>query len=651
MMRQPIGVYVIKHPRCKDGLEIARLIYSEINRNIDDQTTIKSGIPVYYTDSDQDEDNRLIINTTDFASVAVVIFADSNMTLSSETGWGSYLGSLYKLAKDDASVRLFPVAYSENIMKADVFQENIGRLNFIRFYKHMGEDDGGKGYLIMTLRHELCRMLYNLEPIKDAATEMKRAVTIFLSHAKADGKGITKQIRDYINNDTAISDFFDEVDIPEGEDFEQEIQANILQSRLLLIVHTDRYANSEWCKMEVLFAKRNDIPILTVDCLKSGEERSFPYMGNTKTIRVDETDPNMARDVISCALEEVLRKKVHQVRIRSLSGPDDGIVINNNTPELLTIDLWQNKIADTIVYPEPPIGRYELQILKHKFENVSFITPIMLVSRIHDLNLDDRNISISVSKCESIQRNGITDIHCQAFIMDLARYLISFGATVMYGGNLFYRGLNFVQTLQNVLKNYSKDYLEYRKIRNYIPNYFAPNIDADVQVDNQNEIKFIKVSPGKDGNAKSDLTAMRETMASDMDVAIIAGGKMNNYIGRCPGVLEEFILALDNRKAIYIVGAFGGVAEKIADVINSCDKFFSTGKFIEVINEYTTTLTEEDKEFHSHILAVMENLQSDDLNNGLSLDENKKLMGTTNCSEAISIILRGLKSLSENHNI
>ena len=499
----------------------------------------------------------------------------------------------------------------------------------------------------MTLRHELCRMLYDLEPIKDATPKTKQAVTVFLSHAKADGRGITGNIRDFINNETAIQDFFDEVDISEGENFEEEIQSSIAQSRLLLIVHTDKYANSEWCKMEVLTAKEKDIPILTVDCLKSGEERSFPYLGNTKSIRVDENDPNMARKVISSALEEVLRKRFYRVRANALYNPDDGVKIQNNTPELLTMDLWQDEAVTTVMYPEPPIGKYELRVLQQKFHETAFLTPILFSSKIYDLNLDHRNIAISVSQCEGVCRNGTTDIHCQAFIMDLTRYLISFGATVMYGGDLNYHGLNFIQTLQSVLRNYAKDYLEYRKIRNYIPNHLAGGISADVRVDNQNEIEFIITPAGENGDNKSNLTAMREKIVSDMDVAIIAGGKMNNYSGRCPGVLEEFILAHDSKKAVYVVGAFGGMAEKIADVVDGSDKFFSTGNFIKDLNEHIEDPTDEDNDFSCHILDVMKALPSCSFNNGLSDDDNKRLLRTTNCSEAISLILCGLKTLSE----
>ena len=59
------------------------------------------------------------------------------------------------------------------------------------------------------------------------------------------------------------------------------------------------------------------------------------------------------------------------------------------------------------------------------------------------------------------------------------------------------------------------------------------------------------------------LTEMREKSVASSDVRIFAGGKTSGYMGLMPGVLEEFVIAVDRQKPIFLLGGFGGVVQEI----------------------------------------------------------------------------------------
>lgn len=57
------------------------------------------------------------------------------------------------------------------------------------------------------------------------------------------------------------------------------------------------------------------------------------------------------------------------------------------------------------------------------------------------------------------------------------------------------------------------------------------------------------------------LTNMREQSIQNSDVRILAGGKLTGYLGKIPGLLEEFLIANEQRKPIFLVGGLGGLTE------------------------------------------------------------------------------------------
>ncbi|NVL83801.1 TIR domain-containing protein, partial [Escherichia coli] len=78
---------------------------------------------------------------------------------------------------------------------------------------------------------------------------------------------------------TELQTFFDANDIAPGHKFALEI-FNSIEHSALVVVRTDAYASREWCRREVIEAKRRARPIVVIDALTKAEERGFPYLGN-----------------------------------------------------------------------------------------------------------------------------------------------------------------------------------------------------------------------------------------------------------------------------------------------------------------------------------------------------------------------------------
>ena len=651
-MKVPLCLYVIKHPDFSSGLEYAQNFYSDIDRDIDHQTIKKSSVTVFYTDSNDNLDNQLDIDYQIAQKTAILVFVDNNIALDRDYGWKQYLIKLYNLQKNNKDIRVFFVAVQKPVLSINEFKDNISNSNFIRLYEK--DENVQYPYLIMRVRHELCRMLFGLEKASEADIELDRtehAARLFLSHTKSDGLEVTKKVRDFINTETGISDFFDAVDIPAGKPFDKEIEQSICNSNLLLIFQSDAYSLSEWCKKEVFAAKKHDIPLLIVNCLQSGESRSFPYLGNAKSIRVDREDPNLGLKIISSAMEELLSKESYrqtlmlhpyQSNIKSKKG-----LIRASAPELLTVDYSEDE-QHVIIYPEPPLGQAENELLTKKFKNVKLMTPTVLYSQIENLNLNNKKIAISVSECDTEHKRGITNYHCHAFVTDLSLYLLNYGAELIYGGDLTYPdNRNFTNTIIEAVRNYSKDYGRCKKLKNYMAGYIAESFSEDMLLEQDNpiynEVSIMRMPKSPDGNMASDLTIMRNMMAEDMDILVVAGGKLRDFSGKCQGILEEFVFAVEKQKPVYLLGGFGGISKRISDAIEKRDTYFASEEFKKDLAT-SKNLNDTNAETHyKQIVSLMSSIDYKSLNNGLSEQDNMLLFKSINYSEIIALILKGIE--------
>lgn len=263
-------------------------------------------------------------------------------------------------------------------------------------------------FLIGKLVHELSRLLYHVPRVTEKGTvQSAPPVRMFISHAKADGADIAAAIRNQIHADTSLKSFFDANDIAVGYRFSDELLAALEQSAIICL-QTDYYATREWCLWEVINAKRLDRPVVVVNAVTDREPRSFPYLGNTPTIRWQfglNDNRTQIQDVLAMALFEVLGSRFRELfqteLIRTFDLPENTAVVGH-PPELFTIlkmasdDSQNDNSPDNpryVVYPEPPLGDEEIRLLEELAPAIRFVTPTMLPLVQHQIRMNSNEPS------------------------------------------------------------------------------------------------------------------------------------------------------------------------------------------------------------------------------------------------------------------
>jgi hypothetical protein len=188
---------------------------------------------------------------------------------------------------------------------------------------------------------------------------------VFLSHSKhdPDGERIAKLVRREIfaGEGDSLSSFFDVHDIPAGLRFYKVILEKVRVSAAVAI-HTDSYSSREWCRREIIEAKRWNVPLVVANCIKDLDERGFPYLGNVPIVRMNPERADRIDMIVGRLLDEVLKDFLWQCRVEIVGSEAAGTTIFlPRPPELVSLaGIFSEGAADaTVVYPDPPIGAEE----------------------------------------------------------------------------------------------------------------------------------------------------------------------------------------------------------------------------------------------------------------------------------------------------
>lgn len=282
--------------------------------------------------------------------------------------------------------------------------------------------------------------------------------------------------------------------------------------------------------------------------------------------------------------------------------------------------------------------------------------------------LYNKNIAISVSDSEDIEELGFSKTHQQDIILEITRYLIINGATLIYGGDLRAQGYTFL------FSEIIEQYIYKKENKKYYKNYFSFPIYVDMpstyKLDfKKNGVAIINVPPPQSITVDSNkfyppnnndnlfiwsesLTEMRTQMNKESDARIFMGGATTNFKGKYPGLLEEVLISLETNKPTYFIGAFGGITKSIINaLLNEEVEELSEDwqrklnpKYSEFIDYYNAKNNIEkidyDKSLNFLNKFTIEKLCK---NNGLDEDENKRLFVSIHFPEIIFLILKGLK--------
>jgi hypothetical protein len=188
----------------------------------------------------------------------------------------------------------------------------------------------------------------------------------------------------------------------------------------------------------------------------------------------------------------------------------------------------------------------------------------------------------------------------------LATRLVCYGARIVYGGNLDQRGFTY-QLYPAIAQAYATAALRAARppFIHYVAAYLAKDplevaahlnavgsfaevrlVDCNRGVtqfvmsggdmivrssDQEFRVRDVKALrrvigdlPRQSAGQVADLDAMRIAMEEDLDARILLGGRISNFAGRMPGVLQEAILTLERGHLLTPLGGFGGAARDAA---------------------------------------------------------------------------------------
>jgi hypothetical protein len=383
-LKYPLSIFVVWHPKFSEGRAIANNLYSLFCRDIELPLSRGLGIPVYYRSASYDK-SPIPIDTKNAKRNAIFLLIEQQYMIDED--FRTYTEKLMKLV--DENTRVYPIALCEQAYEMGC---GLNVLQFIRAFK--GELNVKENFeysmkrIKTELLHDCARLLLNFQPtwMDGKGENIPSPVKLFLSHAKKDGLDTTKRFKAFVDAELKLETFFDTLDIADGYEFEQQIEANIKKSALV-VFHTDEYSAREWCRIEVLVAKRNKCSIVVVHDIKKGERRAFPYLGNTPTITIQKDEKESFYQIINLTLYQVLNNLFQLDLLKSFHDrfKKEGteFISLTSPPELFNyIDIYKKKKESknklVVLYPEPPLGAEELKILNEIDNDINFITPILL---------------------------------------------------------------------------------------------------------------------------------------------------------------------------------------------------------------------------------------------------------------------------------
>lgn len=383
----PLSVFIVWHPDYLEGQQMADFLYSVLCRDSSKPLIRSLGIPVYFRSTKAKNKNQpLEIDFSESEFTAVIALVSDEFVVDKE--FGNYLDKIFdKCNSATEKRRIYPIAISKNAFNVSA---NLSPINFIRVTKTINNDGSTdtKGNIFKQIKspvlHELCRLLMNMKKATDEIDSLSISppLKLFISHSKHDvSKLDAAKFRDYINSQTQLKTFFDTNDIAYGSNFGDEIKKAAHESALV-VFQSDSYADREWCRIEVIEAKSAGCPIVIVNAIENGEQRAFPYLGNYPSIRFK----NNFLDIIDLTLEQVLFNLYTKIFLDSLTDMY-GIKANrilSTSPELFNFiqlkaqGFNEGEEFGLVLYPDPPIGSEEMEILNKLDSNFHFITPLTL---------------------------------------------------------------------------------------------------------------------------------------------------------------------------------------------------------------------------------------------------------------------------------
>lgn len=675
-MPMPLLVHLIFHPASATARSLATALDEALN---DDPALPGLRVPTVLAAEDGSGLPPAHYRLDEADRNVVVLLADDRMALEPSSlpagrqGWPAFAGDLGQRCSA-AGCRFVPFQLSEHAWPIDA------RLGSTSFLRSFGQPEHARtAWTARALVVEICRFL------QGEARGDRAPVRLFLSHAKQDVVSeprVFREIAEHLDNRQPVRAWIDSGEIPGGSRFADEIEAGV-QDAALLILATRHYGARPWCRREMLLAKRHQRPFVVIDALTGVETRSFPYAGNAPKLRWEAGAAERAVDLL---LKETLRHQHARLELAQIQRAGD--VVLAAPPELATVVRLPR--GSTVLYPDPPLGDEEMEELAPLALKVETALQRAAKGRA----LAKMPVALSISASPDALRHGLTPRHLDAALIEISRQLLARGAVLEYGGHLGAEG--YTQALFDMAR-------EYAALSGLPPAERIVNdvgwplpleaLPTEVRARNQRVGIFRRI-PRPDGIAALEpatfveepaffppdsaarryawargMSAMREFQcgAQGARARIVLGGRTGAgadgsptdkwYSSRIPGVIEEALLSLRLGQPLYVVGAFGGAAAMLAELLEGRRPAAFSWDFQKQAPhaEAMRALYEqhgqawEDYEQMAEVLADT-GVAGLAANNRLGVEENRELFRCRDLRRIVELLLEGLARVAGGSN-
>lgn len=665
----PLSLFFVWHPLDRAVVEpVFQECFDSLRRDVDRPFSRSVNVPVFVRTSDEGE---LPQNVTAH-SQRTIIFAFIGKNCVSDENWVEYIQALGRVER----ANFVPIALDRTAFE---LTGGIEDKNFIRTYEFALETFVDRTCL--AIFHEAYRYGLN-ESRKELERGKDSALKLFLSHAKGDAQsvGSAKALKCHIDN-SPMRDFFDASDIAPGYEFGEEILDNIKDSTLVAL-HSDSYSARYWCQREILAAKDSDRPIIAIDLIGRFEDRRFPLAANVPAIRIPvDAAHKIAEEqllaILKAALLESIRfyySKAALTACRAAGWFPSDAHLSERPPEACVLARLASSIEKEedgcldFVYPDPPIYPEEA---KH-FEKFGLKPYTPLTSTKVDLKGKKVGISISEPPDFDLRRIGQTSQHLTLLVQDVARYSLSYGAELVYGGDLRPGGFtDFLfqegHAIQSRLKSLevhitnhiawpihladTLDFREWKAKHRKVAAMITHDIPKDVRDLVSSATAFLPPSDPQSSFVWSrSLSEMRKAMIATCGYRLSAGGRMTGYKGWMPGVLEELAMAVELKKPIFLIGGFGGVSHSVCQLITEkkIPKELTYAWQLDNnpgLRDMMRFAASRGMNYEELYGRVLDSLMNADLRNGLTKEENATLFETPFVDEVVHLVLKGIGNI------
>jgi hypothetical protein len=464
----PLAVYVLWHPDFADGPGLARTLYDWLSGSTPQLRWSGLGVPVGYRTGPAPRP----ISTAGSTRIVIVPLVDEHWV--ADRTWREFLkrpfvnedGEAVGLTDDRCRDRVLALPTMLHPSAARI--RELAERNFLipDPPTRMADTSARKIRLRRQVTQAIGRwMLVSASDrvpswSSEVDTEAGARQVVFISHAKADGLSIARQLREEVMNYGQLRPFFDENDLPLAVAWRRRLEEHASHSDSLIAVVTDAYASRPWCRAELLMARTPRPfpyqnanvwmirPVVAVDALEREFSTAIPELGS---VPVRRWNGAIATEILDRLVLERLLTECH-ARIAASLEQCRGRHYVTWVPDLPTVASLVSEVRGTadrhsieeVIYSGHGLRESEISRLTNTFtgiawrtyEDVRSASSRKQVAVLGSVGASLAPVAFSVGNPPDVDlyARGVGPEHLHEAIVRVGRMILELGYPIAWGG-------------------------------------------------------------------------------------------------------------------------------------------------------------------------------------------------------------------------